>query len=112
MRFDHHNGKRVESISNAEGEATITFEGGDTIKVPGELPTSLVGQSLLMVEEGQLIFGFTRPDAPAVRQTEISHGDQQDEPETVEAPKPKRAGRSVKARAAGGRQSRSKGKNA
>ena len=103
MNWDHHNGKAVKSVRRAEGQSYITFETGEEISVPGELSPTLVGQSLLAVESGQLIFGYSQPGKPAMRQTEIPTGESEIAAQEEEV-KP------AKAKPKGSRQSRSKGK--
>lgn len=110
MNYDHHNGKTVKSVEPGDNESIITFDTGDVITVPGIVSPSVAGQALLLVEPGQLVFGAPQAQGPAIRQTEIPVPEEpvEVEPVTKEA-KPKR---SVKKAPKGGRQSRSKGKNA
>ena len=108
--YDHHNGKTVKSVEPGENETTITFETGDVIRVPGEVSSSVVGQALLLVEPGQLVFGAPQASGPAIRQTEIPVPEEPVEVEPVQKQIRPKGRRNVKG--TGGRQSRSKGKNA
>lgn len=106
MSFDHHNGKQVKSVEAGDKESTITFETGDVIIVPGVVSPSVIGQALLLVEPGQLVFGRTQAQGPAIRQTEIEIPD---EPVEVEPVQKKVGAKRSANKATGGRQSRSKG---
>ncbi len=108
MNFDHHNGKVVKSVTVQEGETSITFETDEIITVPGELSVNLVGQSLLLVENGQLIFGYSYPNKPASREVEIPTGEEELVEEDDVAPEEAKKGAN---KGTGGRQKPSKGTN-
>lgn len=116
MNFDHHNGKAVKSVRNHDGRGGITFEDGSLLDVPNEVPADLVGQSLLLVEDDKLIFGYTQPGQPAMRQTEIpidtpQLAGQDETIEPMDIDQAHEAAEEAQKKPSKGRQSSSKGKN-
>ena len=109
MNYDHHNGKTVKSVQPGDNESTITFETGESITVPGTVSSSVVGQALLLVEPGQLVFGRPQAQGPAIRQMEVEIPEE--EPVKVEPVKRTLKGKKGTSRKATGSRSRGK-KNA